>query len=166
MADFVYVLLAQPAGFATWTWIISRQHPWKPCQGVNTALPHAGADCATNVPYLAPEALQGQPLSPATDVYAFAMLVCELLQGELVAANIAVQADLAGQSDGDAMASYAQCTLAAERCACRAAQVVHTLANTLDQHPSKVLKLWYTCASHSLRVTPCPHLLSCVSFVL
>jgi hypothetical protein len=76
----------------------------------------AGQHGTLSMLYLAPELLRGESPSPASDMFAFAMLAFELLQGELLAAGIAMQADLSGRSDAAALAAHAQATMDGERC--------------------------------------------------
>jgi hypothetical protein len=60
--------------------------------------------------------LEGGESSPASDVYAFSIVMYEVLRRELVAAEIAMHADLNSDSNEDALKWHAERILDGERC--------------------------------------------------
>jgi hypothetical protein len=70
-----------------------------------------------DISYLAPELLDDCEPSHASDVFAFAIVMFETLKQELVAAEIAVQADFNQQSDAAALAEYSHAVMDGARSA-------------------------------------------------
>eukprot|EP00892_Ulva_mutabilis_P007139 jgi/Ulvmu1/4798/UM020_0083.1 len=59
-----------------------------------------------DLPYLAPEVLEGGEASPAADCFALGVIMYEVIKRELVSADIAMHADLNDLSDEDALRSH------------------------------------------------------------
>jgi hypothetical protein len=94
-----------------WWDALAVQHPAAP-----DSLPRAGARY-DDVPYLGPEVLEGGEPSTAADCFAFGIIMYEVFKRELVAAEIAMHADLNEISDEDALKWHASRIVEGERCA-------------------------------------------------
>ena len=68
-----------------------------------------------DIPYLAPEVLEGGEPSTAADCFAFGIIMYEVLQGELVAGEVAMHADLNSLKDEDALKRHAARVVEGER---------------------------------------------------
>lgn len=78
-----------------------------------------------DLPYLAPEVLEGGEPSPAADCYAFGVIMYEVIKRELVAADIAMQADLNDLTDEAALRWHVARIVDGERCSAQLAPCLH-----------------------------------------
>lgn len=78
--------------------------------------PDAAGKSLDDIPYLAPEVLEGGEPSTAGDCFAFGIVMYEVLQRELVAGEVAMHADLNNLKDEDALKRHAARVVEGERC--------------------------------------------------